>query len=175
MDAETNLRHVEEVLRLLRRTDVTLKLRKCSFFQPKFDYLGHIITTGNLSVAIDNSKAFAKAVFPRTVTQLRSFLGTANVYRRFVPKYSDIARPLNSMLRKDAEPDWEKPTDEQTRAFETLKTRLISPPVLALPKAGRPYKIDTDASAYLLGAVLLQQQTKENRMIGSPSDTGRKR
>ena len=50
------------------------------------------------------------------------------------------------MLRKDAEPDWENPTDEQTRAFETLKTRLISPRVLALPKAGRPYMIHTDVS-----------------------------
>ena len=63
-------------------------------------------------------------------------------------KYSDIAWLLNSILRKGAEPDWKNPTDEQTKAFETLKTRLISPPVLALPKAGSPYMIDTDASAY---------------------------
>ena len=131
---KTHLRHVDEVLRLLRRTGVTLKIRKCSFFQPKVDYLGHVITPGKLSVAVDNSKAFAKAVFPRTFTQLRSFLGAANLYRRLVQKYSDIARPLNAMLRKDAEPDWENPSDEQTKAFETLKTRLISPPILALPK-----------------------------------------
>ena len=73
-------------------------------------------------------------------------------------KYSDIARPLNYILRKDAEPDCENPTDEQTKAFETLKARLISPAILALPKAGRPYMIDTNASAYQLGATLLQQQ-----------------
>ena len=160
-DAETHLRHVEEVLRLQRRTGVTLKLRKFSFFQPKVDYLGHIITPGKLSVAVDNSKAFAKAVFLRTITQLRSFLGAANVYRAFVKRYSDIARPLKSMLRKDAEPDWENPTDEQTKAFETLKARLISPPILALPKAGRPYMIETDASAYQFGATLLQQQDED--------------
>ena len=142
----------------LRQTAVTLKLRKCSFSQPKVDYLGNIITPGKPSVTVDNSKAFSKAVFPRTITQLRSFLGAANVYRRFVEKYYDIARPLNSMLRKDEEPEWENPTDELTRAFETLKTRLISPPILALPKAGRPYMIDIDASAYQLGATLLQQQ-----------------
>ena len=94
-DVETHLRHVHEVLRLLRRTGITLKLRKCSFFLPKFDYLGHFITPGKLSVAVDNSTAFAKAVFPRTVTQLRSFLGAANVHQRFVQRYSDIARPLN--------------------------------------------------------------------------------
>ena len=140
---------------------MTLKLRKCSFFQPKVDYLGHVITPGKLSVAVDNSKAFAKAVFTWTIMQLRSFLGAANVYRRFVQKYFDIARTLNYMLRKDAEPDWENPTNEETKAIETLKARLISPPIV-LPKTGRPYMIDTDASAYQLGATLLQQQ-KEDR------------
>ena len=65
------------------------------------------------------------------------------------------------MLRKVAEPDWNNPTDAQMEAFETLKERLISPPILALPKAGRPYMIDTDASAYQLGATLLQQQDEE--------------
>ena len=65
------------------------------------------------------------------------------------------------MLRKDAEPDWENPTNEQKKAFETLKARLISPPVLALPKAGRPYMIDTDASAYRICATLLQQQDED--------------
>ena len=67
-DAKTQLRHLDKFLRLLRRTGVTLKLRKCSFFQPKVDYLGHVITPGKLSVAVDSSKEFAKAVFPRTVT-----------------------------------------------------------------------------------------------------------
>ena len=166
-NADTHVRHVDEVLQPLRRTSVTLKLQKFSFFQPKVDYLGHVITPGKLSVAVDNSKAFAKAVFPGAVTQLRSFLGGANVYRRFVQKYSDIARPLNSMLRKDAEPDWENPTDEQTKAFQTLKARLISPPILAIPKAGRPCMIDADASAYQLGATLFQQQdeVKQNDWV----------
>ena len=65
------------------------------------------------------------------------------------------------MLRKDAETDWENPTDEQTEARETLKAGLISPPILALPKAGRPYMIDSNISAYQLGATLLQQQDEE--------------
>ena len=65
------------------------------------------------------------------------------------------------MLRKDAEPNWENPSEEQTKAFETLKARLISPPILALPKTGRPYMIDTDASAYQLGATLLEQQDED--------------
>ena len=65
------------------------------------------------------------------------------------------------MLRKDAEPDWENLTDEKTKACETLKARLISQPILALPKTGRPYMTATDASVYQLCATLLQQQDEE--------------
>ena len=142
------MRHVDEILTLLRRAAITLKLTKCSFFQLKVDYLGHVITPGKLSVATENTKSFAHAQFPHNTTQLRSFLGAANVYRRFVTGYSGIARPLNAMLRKDAEPDWDSPTNDEIDAFETLKRKLVTPPILGLPKANRPYMIDTDASAY---------------------------
>ena len=162
---DEHLRHVDEILTLLRRAGITLKLTKCSFFQPKVDYLGHVITPGKLSVATENTKSFAHAQFPRNTTQLRSFLGAANVYRRFVTGYSGIARPLNAMLRKDAEPDWDSPTNDELEAFETLKRKIITPPIVGLPKANRPYMIDTHASAYQLGATLLQQQneTKPNK------------
>ena len=66
------------------------------------------------------------------------------------------------MLKKDANPTWDNPSTAAVDAFETLKRKLISPPVLALPKRGRPYMIDTDASAYQLGAALLQQQDPSN-------------
>ena len=124
---DEHLRHVDEILTLLRRAGITLKLTKCSFFQPKVDYLGHLITPGKLSVATENTKSFAHAQFPRNSTQLRSFLGAANVYRRFVTGYSGIARPLNAMLRKDAETDWDSPTNDELEAFETLKRNSLRP------------------------------------------------
>ena len=99
-----------------------------------------------------------EATFPESITQLRSFLGACNVYRRFVKDYSKIASPLSDMVRKNAGNDWHNPTKEQLHSFEELKARLNAPPILALPKANRPYMIDTDASAYAIGAVLLQQQ-----------------
>ena len=139
---------------------MTLKLTKCSFIQPRVDYLGHLISPRKLSVATENTKSFAHAQFPRDTTQFRSILGAANVYRRFVTVYSGIERPLNAMLRKDAEPDWDSPTNDELEAFETLKRKLVTPPILGLPKANRPYMIDTDASAYQLGATLLQQQNE---------------
>ena len=163
-----HLRHVDEVLTLLRAAGVTLKLSKCRFFQPKVDYLGHVITPGKLHVATANTQAFESAKFPRSLTQLRSFLGAANVYRRFVKDYAKIARPLNSMLSKDAEPDWDDPSPDQIEAFDTLKARLVAPPILGLPMKDRPFMIDTDASAYQLGATLLQQQSDERPTEWTP-------
>ena len=118
--------------------------------------------SGKTGVATENTKAFEYAVFPRNATQVRSFLCAANVYRRFVKNFSGIAKPLNEMLKKDANPTWDDPKPAAVKAFETLKRKLISPPVLALPKKGLPYVIDTDASAYQLGATLLQQQDPSN-------------
>ena len=158
---DEHLRHFDEILTLLRRAGITLKLTKCSFFQPKVDYLGHVSTPGKLSVATESTKSFAHAQFPRNTMQLRSFLGAANVYRCFVTGYSGIARPLNAMLWKDAEPDWDSSTNDELDAFGTLKRKLVAPPILGLPKAYRPYMIDTDASAYQLGATLLQQQNEK--------------
>ena len=141
---------------------MSLKLKKCEFFQPKVDYLGHVVTPGKLAVATENTKSFEHATFPRNATQVRSFLGAAHVYRRFVKNFSGIAKPLNAMLKKEARPTWDDARPEAVDAFETLKSKLISPPILALPKKDRPYTIDTDASAYQLGATLLQQQDPSN-------------
>ena len=151
---EDHLRHVDEILTLLRNAGVT----KYAFFQPRVDYLRHVITPGRLSVATENTKSFTPVTFPKNTTQLRSFLGATNVYRRFVAGYSGIARPLNGMLRKDAEPDWDWPTPDQLESFETLKRKLVTPPTLGLPKTNKPYMNDTDTSAYQPGATLLQKQ-----------------
>ena len=161
-DIETHLKNVDEVLKLLHDAGVTLKLKKCSWFTKKVHYLGHDITPGKLAVAKAPAESFAKAVFPKNITQLRSFLGAANVYRRFIQNYAHVSKPLSSMLRKDVDIDWSSPTEDQLKAFEDLKSRLTTPPILALPKKGRPFMIDTDASNYQLGAALLQQQDEKN-------------
>ena len=161
-DIESHLKDVDEVLRLLHQAGVTLKLKKCSWFTKKVHYLGHDITPGKLAVAKAPTDSFAKATFPTNITQLRSFLGAANVYRRFIRNYAHVSKPLTAMLCKDADVDWSSPTDKQLEAFEHLKSRLTTPPILSLPKKGRPFMIDTDASKYQLGAALLQQQDEED-------------
>ena len=83
-------------------------------------------------------RTIEKIEFPQTLTQMSRFLGAANVYRRFIRGYADIARPLQDMTKKDSGVRWDGPneivpTDEQREAFEALKSALVSPPVLSLP------------------------------------------
>ena len=159
---EEHADHLDTVFSLLRTAGVSLKLKKCSFFQPKVHYLGHVISPGKLSVTDTAADAFKTFTFPRTLTQGRSFLGACNVYRRFVKGFAKIAHPLTDITRKDSEPDYDNPTEAQLKAFEDLKARMIAPPILALPRYGRPYMIDTDASAYQLGCTLLQEHDEAN-------------
>ena len=133
---------------LLRSAGISLKPKKCSLFQPKIHYLGHVISPGKLSAADTAGDAFKTFTIPRTLTQVRSFLGAPNVYRRYVKGFAKIARPLTDMTRKDSDPDIYNPTEAQLEAFESLKRCMVAPPILDFPRYGRPYMIDTDESAY---------------------------
>ena len=105
-DVESHLKDMDEVLRLLHQAGVTLKLKKCSWFTKKFHYLGHDITPGKLAVAKAPTDSFAKATLPTNITQLRSFLGAANVYRRFIRNNAHVSKPLTAMLCKNANVAW---------------------------------------------------------------------
>ena len=155
---EQHLKDVDEVLTLLGDAGVSLKIRKCEFFQPRVNYLGHVITPGKLSIATNRVAGFEKAKFPENKPIMRSFLGAANYYRRFIRSFAGLARPLNAMLKQEHPSVYGDPTAEQMTAFEALKQALLHPPILALPILGLPLMLDTDASAYQLGAALLQQR-----------------
>ena len=98
-----------------------------------------------------------KALRPKNKTQVRSFLVMCNIYRRFTRDFTRIANPLNQKVRKDAPQSWET-LREETKAFNTLKRALLTAPILALPRQGYRYTLDTDASEYQLGCCLLQEQ-----------------
>ena len=92
--------HVKEVFRALSMSDITLKPSKCSLFSQAVDYLGHRVTPGRFEVALKNTEPLKRCPYPTTQTDLRSFLGLCNVYRRFVPNFARGAEPLNALLRK---------------------------------------------------------------------------
>lgn len=94
-DFENHLRDIQEVLRILVQAGLSLKLSKCHFFKKEVEYLGHIIRPGTLEVDQARLKSLKKVTVPRTLTQLRSFLGLCNVYRRFVANYAKVAQPLD--------------------------------------------------------------------------------
>ena len=99
---------------------------------------------------------------PTSVTEVRSFLGLASYYRRFVRDFSKLAKPMNALTQKNHRFEW---TDEAQRSFEALKAALTSPPILAMPNDDGEFTLDTDASNDSIGAVLSQCQNGEERVI----------
>lgn len=151
-----HLKHVEEVMRVLCDSKVTLKLPKCTFSAQSVDYLGHRFHPGKLEVASKNLKALEGFKEPRNHTQLRSFIVLCNVYRRFVPKFARVAAPLTALPQKGQDFELEPFTDEQREAFELLKKALANPPILRLPRMDLPFSVDTDACEYQVGCALMQ-------------------
>ena len=163
-DVDEHLRHLESVLKLLQEAGATLRLPKCHFFKEQVKYLGHILRPGKLAIYGRNLEAINKAIPPKTKTQVRSFLGMCNVYRRFVRGYTKIAHPLNQMVRKEQPETWDMLAPKELEAFNQLKKALITAPILALPREGYPYTLDTDASEYQLGCCLLQAQPDDGAL-----------
>ncbi len=149
----------------MRKAGLLLKFKKINFFCRSVDYLGHRITPGRLEIALKRKDAQEGFQFPTTQTQVRSFLRMCNVNRRFVKDFAKIAGPLNDLLRKGMPADLGPPTGGQLVGFETLKQRLLAPPILRLPVYDRPYIIDVDASKSQFGSPCCRRQEDETLML----------
>ena len=152
---EEHIRHVDEILTALEEAGVTLKISKCRFFTKQVEYLGHFISPGSLEADTTNAKCLKDAAPATTKTEVRSFLGMANYYRRFIEDFTRKSAPLNELLLKDS-PDKFELSPAQTAAFSQLIEEILSPRILALPRKDRPYSVDTDASNYGIGCSLFQ-------------------
>ena len=156
---ETN--HVKQTWQILQRMtelDLHLKVEKCTFAVQEVEYLGMVVRPNQLAMDLVKFDGIAKWPTPTKVKDIRSFLGFANFYRRFIPNYSNIAWPLIDLTKKNLPWTW---TSIQEAAFSSLKNLFLSWPILHLPNPATPFAIATDASKHASGAILLQ--TDENR------------
>ena len=165
---EEHLENLQKVFSRLRKAKLTLKPRKCLFVRNEVEYLGHIVSKDG--VAADPSKIRAVREFPRPtdVKSLRSFLGLASYYRRFIPQFSKIAGPLFALTRNGVAFDW---TDSCEATFKHLKQLLTQSPVLAFPNFEKDFLLETNASTSGLGAVLAQKHDGKVRPIAYASRT----
>ena len=140
-------------MEILKNQQLYVNQSKCCFAQRQLEYLGHFISEG---VAADKSKIEAVLRWPtqKTLHDLQGFLGLTGCYRKFVAGYSKIAWPLTEQLKKNNF-GWNEAADE---AFHKLKLAMTNAPVLALPDFVAPFDIETNASRYGLGAVIMQGQ-----------------
>jgi len=145
-----------------------LKPSKCHLCMRKVEFLGHVVSEGQLAMQSNKVDDIRKWPVPRTIWNVRKFMGLAGYYRRFIKGFSIIAGPLYTLMGKDAVFQW---MPECQDAFDELKERLTNEPVLALPEDGGTYILDTDASNYGLGAVLSQQQADGEKVITYASRT----
>ena len=141
------------VLQTLREKKLHAKLSKCDFWLKEVSFLGHIVSSEGISVEPAKIEAVVNWKPPRSVTKVRSFLGLARYYRRFVKGFSVIASPLTKLLRKGVKFEW---TDKCQDSFEQLKEMLVEAPVLTQSTPGKEYTLYTDASRIGLGCVLMQ-------------------
>ncbi|XP_072164915.1 uncharacterized protein [Diadema setosum] len=153
---EEHCRTLQAVLVRLRAVNLKAKPAKCFVGFAELDFLGHHVGRGTVQPNQDKIAQIQQATRPETKKQLRSFLGLAGYYRRFVPNYAAIAVPLTDLTKK-GEPNLIRWGEPQDKAFNTLKLKLSSQPILRLPDVNRTFTLRTDASDTGIGAMLLQE------------------
>ncbi|XP_035841561.1 uncharacterized mitochondrial protein AtMg00860-like [Helianthus annuus] len=145
--------HLREVLETLRREKLYAKLSKCAFWLREVQFLRHIISADGVLVDPSKIEAVARWSPPKNPSEIRSFLGLAGYYRRFIQYFSKITTPLTKLTRKDEKFIW---GEDQEKAFQTLKEKLTHAPVLTLPDGVDNMVVYSDASHSGLGCVLIQ-------------------
>ncbi|WVZ50491.1 hypothetical protein U9M48_001737 [Paspalum notatum var. saurae] len=146
--------HLRLVLQKLREHKLYAKLSKCEFWLDQVPFLGHIVSKGGIMVDPSKISSVMDWKVPEVVKEFRGFLGLAGYYRRFIESFSKIAKPMTSLLEKGVPFIWSK---ERQVAFDELKKRLTTAPVLTLPNLTKSFTVYCDASKEGLGCVLMQE------------------
>ena len=162
---EEHLKSLTRVFDAYQRGGLMLNPEKCQFFRDSIEYLGHVVSEKGISVPPAYTEIVRNWPYPRTISDVRTFLGKISYYRKFIPRFSHVASPLLDFVKQDqVEPIPE--TEEAKKAFEDLKEKLVTAPILAYPQFdGEPFIVDCDWSKDALGGVLSQVQDGQERVI----------
>ena len=152
----SHLEHLRLLFERLRTADLKLKQVKCNFLRKHIQYLGHIVLGEGITPLPEKHDSNQKMLLPKTPKVIKQFFGLIGYYRKYVPRFSDLARPLNALTRKDVGFQWTLMCQE---SFELLKTSLMVDPILTYPDPNLPYVLFTDASKYAWACVLTQEKT----------------
>ena len=151
---EDHYKEVEKVLKTLQEHDLYLKPDKCKFHRMEIDFLGMVVGGGQVKIDPVKIEGIAEWPKPTSVKELRAFLGFRNFYKDFIDHYSLIAQPLHDLTKKSRKWEWTPPWDH---AFQYLKHKFISYPILRNADQTKPFTLDTDASDHAIGAALTQE------------------
>ena len=151
-----HLEHLEEVFGRLRKADLKMKCSKCDFFKSKIHYLGHLISAEGIRPLPNKLDCIRNMPVPKDAKEIKQFLGLMGYYRKFVPRFADISRPLTTLTKKDTKFEW---TPACQRSFNLLKETLCCEPILKYADTSKPYTLYTDASKYGWAGVLTQKHT----------------
>lgn len=155
------LERLKSVFQVAKDHGLEINFKKCQFMQKHVEFLGHIIENGKIYPSPDKTTAVKRFPRPRSLKDVRSFLGLTGYFRKFIPRYSTIAKPLSDMLKKDERFMF---NDAQMQAFEQLKRSLTEDTVLKIYRPEDETEMHTDASQDGYGAVLLQRSNDDGQM-----------
>ena len=173
---EEHIKRLEAVFQKLMAAGLKLKPTKCFFFRDEIEYLGHVVSGKGISTNPKKIEAVTKWPTPKTVYDVRSFLGFVGYYRRFIKNFSKITKPIREVItglenqsKRAAKKTYIEWADLADAAFDNLKTMCVSTPILAYPDYQLPFTLHTDSSTDGLGAVLYQKQDGKQRVIAYAS------
>ncbi|GKE22340.1 putative reverse transcriptase domain-containing protein [Tanacetum coccineum] len=146
--------HLKTILDLLKEEKLYAKFSKCEFWLKEVQFLGHVVNRNGIHVDPSKVESVKNWKTPESPTEIRSFLGLAGYYRRFIENFSKIAKPLTLLTQKNKAYVW---GDKQEEAFCILKEKLCNAPVLALPDGPNDFVVYCDASNQGFGCVLMQR------------------
>ena len=159
---EDHLQHLEEIFKRLRHFDLKMKREKSSFFKKHIQYLGHLVSEQGFEPLPEKLEAIRNMPHPKTPKEVKQFLGLIGYYRKFIPRFSDLSRPLTRLTRHDSKFDW---TPQCQKSFNHLRELLMEYPILRYPDPKKGYTVFTDASGIGWSGVLTQEYPDEKGRI----------